>query len=252
MSGFDDPILNRLVRWGEAEPLVRAMILTSSRAVPGAPVDEFSDYDVILVLDDIRPFYEDAGWMVAFGQVLANYRDPLIRDGDHLRSAYVTQFDSGLKIDFTLLPSGLLRDIASSETLPPEFDAGYAILLDKDGLADGIRPPELPRLHPGGSDPDRFQRKARIFLPGRTVRGEMPSARRMGRRPACPGISHENGAPGPGAGMARADRTWLVSQDGAAWAWDESLASPGALGAAGRYIHGPHAEGEPGSLFPDF
>jgi len=92
-------VIEKLVRWGEEQPSVRAAILTSSRAIPQAHTDAFSDYDVILVLTDIHTFFADRTWLDAFGSVLALYRDPLIINRGFERSAYVTQYDDGLKID---------------------------------------------------------------------------------------------------------------------------------------------------------
>ncbi len=53
----------------------------------------------------------------------------------------VTQYADGLKIDFTLWPVTFFRRIATADALPAELDAGYRVLLDKDGLAAGLRPP---------------------------------------------------------------------------------------------------------------
>jgi aminoglycoside 6-adenylyltransferase len=134
-------MIDPLIQWAEQQPLVRAMLLTSTRAVPGAPTDLFSDYDVVLVLRDIRPFYADRAWLEAFGRVLALYRDPLIPDRGLERSGNVTQYEDGLKIDFSLWPVELLEKIAAEPHLPAELDAGYRILLDKDGLTKGLKPP---------------------------------------------------------------------------------------------------------------
>ena len=54
--------LASFVRWGEGTPLVRAMILTSTRTIPGGTADIFSDYDIILALNDVRPFFDERGW----------------------------------------------------------------------------------------------------------------------------------------------------------------------------------------------
>jgi aminoglycoside 6-adenylyltransferase len=138
----DEPeMLTRLAAWGEQHDSVRAMILTSTRAIPNAPLDEFSDYDVILILTDIRPFWESRAWMeAAFGRILAMYRDPILLDGEFEKSANVTQFEGDLRIDFSLWPIGLMRRIVI-EPLPDEFDAGYRVLLDKDHLTDALKPP---------------------------------------------------------------------------------------------------------------
>ena len=134
-------IIRQLQQWAAGEPLVRAVVLTSSRAIPRAHTDAFSDYDVILALTDIKPFYEDRAWLENFGSVLALYRDPLINDRGFQRSAFVTQYDDSLKIDFSLWPVGLLKTIVSEPQLTPEFDAGYKVLLDKDQITDGLGPP---------------------------------------------------------------------------------------------------------------
>lgn len=144
-NGFDrvsnEEVLQQLVQWADEQPSVRAVILTSSRAIPHAQTDAFSDYDVILALTDVKPFYENRNWLEAFGRVLALYRDPLILDRGFQRSAYVTQYEDSLKIDFSLWPVELLRQIVSEPQLTPEFDAGYQVLLDKDHLTDGLKPP---------------------------------------------------------------------------------------------------------------
>lgn len=134
-------IIQHLVQWAEKEPSVRAVVLTSSRAVPHARLDAFSDYDAIIALTEIEPFYENRAWLETFGPVLALYRDPLITDRGFQRSAFVTQYEDSLKIDFSLWPVELLKQIASEPQLPPEFDAGYRVLLDKDHLTDTLQLP---------------------------------------------------------------------------------------------------------------
>jgi len=138
-----DATIRRLIRWAAPRDAVRALLLTSTRAVPGAAVDARSDYDVILVARDIRPFAADRGWVADFGAVLVAYRDPLAPDPDHgiAQAGHVVQYADGLKIDFRLWPIALVRAIAGAPALPPELDAGYRVLLDKDGLAARLRPP---------------------------------------------------------------------------------------------------------------
>ena len=43
---------------------VRAMLLTSTGALGCAPVNALSDYDVMLVVEDVRPFFEDRSWLM--------------------------------------------------------------------------------------------------------------------------------------------------------------------------------------------
>lgn len=147
-----------LVRWGEDHNLVRAMLLTSTLAIPGYPIDELSDYDVILVTRDIRPFHEDRGWLRHFGDVLVAYWDQLHSDPDYgvERFGNVIQFAGGLKIDFTLWPLEMLERIAAAPALPDELDAGYRVLLDKDGLTAALRPPSYKAFIPAPPDAQAF------------------------------------------------------------------------------------------------
>jgi len=54
---FADDVVRQLIRWAEQQVAVRAMLLTSTRANSDASVDVLSDYDVVLVVEDIHPFY---------------------------------------------------------------------------------------------------------------------------------------------------------------------------------------------------
>lgn len=136
-------IFNKLIQWAEQHEAVRAMLLTSTRAVPNAKVDFLSDYDVILIVKDIHPFYEDRSWLENFGEVLVVYWDPIYPDPEHgiEKTANVTQYADGLKIDFTLWPVALFQKIVQAAALQAELDAGYRVLLDKDNLTRGMKPP---------------------------------------------------------------------------------------------------------------
>lgn len=138
---FDDLIIQKTIAWGEDKPDVRAMILTSTMAIPGGYRDALSDYDIILIVEDIHPYYKSRDWLEAFGTVLALYRDPILKDENIEHYGYVIQFDGGLKIDFTLWPVAMMQHIAHQAKLPEEFDAGYIVLLDKDGLTTHLQPP---------------------------------------------------------------------------------------------------------------
>src|SRR4030043_1519329 len=141
--------VDRLIEWANRKPDIRAVLLTSSRANPNETLDEFSDYDVIFVAEDIKRYLDDESWLEDFGKVLVLYRDPVeVRYGFE-RFIRVTQYESGLKIDFTLWPVGLLKHIIEMPELPDYIDDGYKVLLDKDGLTVGMKAPScrafLPR-----------------------------------------------------------------------------------------------------------
>jgi aminoglycoside 6-adenylyltransferase len=151
-------IIRRLTLWADRKDSVRAMLLTSTRANPAATVDVLSDYDAVLVVEDIRPFFEGRSWLGDFGEVLVAYWDPIYPDPDHgiEQTGNVIQYADGLKIDSTLWPVALARRIARAPALPDELDAGYAVLLDKDGLFDAMPPPSYGAYVPDRPDKETY------------------------------------------------------------------------------------------------
>jgi aminoglycoside 6-adenylyltransferase len=151
-----DKTLQRLIVWGEQRDEIRAMILNSTRSIPGAALDAFSDYDVILVVYDIRPFYEDRSWLGDFGSVLVVYRDPIALEHGHEQFAYITQYEDGIKIDFILWTVELLRKVALDDRLPDVLDVGYQVLLDKDCLTGGLKPATYKAHIPSPPDEQEY------------------------------------------------------------------------------------------------
>lgn len=125
-------VLEKLVAWGEARPKIRALILTSSLARPGGPVDILTDYDLILAVTNPEHFAQNDSWVFDYGI-------PMVRWGDDSTLLSLTTYFRGViyadyaKVDYTIWPDALLERIAEQEALPEELDEGYRILLDKDG-----------------------------------------------------------------------------------------------------------------------
>lgn len=157
---------NTIIQWAAARDTIRAALITSTRAIPGAPVDALSDYDVILIVQDLQPYVADRAWLQDFGDVLVVYWDPVRSDPffgiDH--TANVTQYAGGLKIDFNLWPVALFQRIVAAPALPAELDAGYRVLLDKDGLTDAMRPPTGMAYVPARPTPEIYQTQINDFL----------------------------------------------------------------------------------------
>lgn len=139
-----------IIKWATKKPEIRAALLTSTRAVPNAHVDALSDYDVILIVEDIYPFVSHREWLNDFGEVLVVYWDAIYPDPTFGIDccANVTQYSSGLKIDFTLWSVEFFQKIVAAPELPAEVDAGYQILLDKDGLTETMQPPSFKAYIP--------------------------------------------------------------------------------------------------------
>jgi aminoglycoside 6-adenylyltransferase len=156
---MEPDLLPAITAWARGCDAIRAALLTSTRAVPGARVDALSDYDVVLVVRDIGPFAADRSWIEDFGEVLVVYWDPVQPDPDfgidYLGN--VTQYASGLKIDFTVWPVAILQQVVAAPALPAELDAGYRVLLDKDELTADLRAPSGGAYIPARPTDQEFQ-----------------------------------------------------------------------------------------------
>lgn len=124
-----------------AQDDVRAAILTGSRAsVAGPEPDELSDYDLILFLDDPSVRVASDAWLSDFGDVLVWIPEQL-KHLDHDVPTRLVQYVAGHRIDFTLSTVEILRVLSILAELPPWLDAGYEVLVDKDGTSGTMVPP---------------------------------------------------------------------------------------------------------------
>jgi aminoglycoside 6-adenylyltransferase len=133
-------VLDRLTQWASTHALVRALLLESSRAYQQASVDAFSDFDVLLIVSAIRPFADGNAWLSDFGEPLVTFRDVHIEQGIETYARLVLYADH-TKIDYIIWPVALIRQVAERQELPDLLDWGCRVLLDKDGLANGLPAP---------------------------------------------------------------------------------------------------------------
>ena len=133
-------VIDNLLEWGTAHPLIRAMILTSSRTRPAGPVDLLSDYDLILAVSEVVPFAFDDAWISEYGK-------PMVRWGDQSEMYGLATYFRGVvyqnyvKIDYSIWTVELLARIEASGLLPDQLDVGYRVLLDKDQRTTGWKQP---------------------------------------------------------------------------------------------------------------
>jgi aminoglycoside 6-adenylyltransferase len=160
-------VVDKLVAWGTAHSLIRAMILTSSRTRPGGPVDLLSDYDLILAVSDVGRFAFDDAW-------LSDYGRPMVRWGDQGEIQGLTTFFRGVvyqnsvKIDYSIWPVELLERIAAEALLPDQLDVGYRVLLDKDQRTAGWKPPSYQAHIPARPTEAQYQALVEEFWWGTT------------------------------------------------------------------------------------
>ncbi|HSH81386.1 MAG TPA: aminoglycoside 6-adenylyltransferase [Herpetosiphonaceae bacterium] len=99
-----------------------------------------SDYDVIVVVSDLRPFSEDEAWLRWYGVPLVLLRDSHMRDGIAAQ-VWLVLYEDSTKIDYTICPVVYLEEALAAPQLDEGLDVGYRVLVDKDGLTGALKPP---------------------------------------------------------------------------------------------------------------
>ena len=107
---------------------VEAVAMSGSRTDTKAPKDEFQDYDVVYVVDDLDNLTSDLSWLDQFGTRIIEQHNVL---GN--RRLYLMLFEDGNRIDLTLCPTEYIQEWVDSE-------AGFTILEDKKGLFEPYFP----------------------------------------------------------------------------------------------------------------
>ena len=107
---------------------VDAVALSGSRTDTKAPKDEFQDYDVVYVVDDIDNLTSDLSWLDQFGKRVIEQEVAL----GH-RHLYLMLFEDGNRIDLTLCPQEHIQEWVDSE-------AGFIVLEDEKGLFEAYLP----------------------------------------------------------------------------------------------------------------
>ncbi len=142
-----DPVEAKVVEWVASAPDVRAALLIGSRGSPQGARDGLSDHDFVLFLEPGSRLPERDDWLEEFGQPLIVFRETGEHRGEPVPTRLV-QYRGGNRIDFTLSRIELLRRIAEQESLPDWLAAGYRVLLDRDGIAERLRPPSAAAYVP--------------------------------------------------------------------------------------------------------
>ena len=117
-----EPEMLRLILQTAETLQVEAVAMSGSRTNPKAPKDEFQDYDVVYVVDDLDNLTSDLSWLDQFGKRIIEQEVAL----DH-RRLYLMLFEDGNRIDLTLCPKEHIKEWVESE-------ADFTVLEDTKGL----------------------------------------------------------------------------------------------------------------------
>ena len=107
---------------------VKAVAMSGSRTDTKAPKDEFQDYDVVYVVDDLDILTSDLSWLDQFGKRIIEQEITL----GH-RCLYLMLFEDENRIDLTLCPKEYIQEWVDSE-------GNFEVIKDDKGLFESYLP----------------------------------------------------------------------------------------------------------------
>ena len=105
-----------------------AVALSGSRINPQTQKDEFQDYDVVYIVENLEELISDLSWLDQFGNRLIEQHNVL----EH-RHLYLMLFEDGNRIDLTLCPKEHIQEWVDSES-------NFEIIKDDKGLFEDYLP----------------------------------------------------------------------------------------------------------------
>ena len=123
----DTEMMNLILQIAESLQ-VEAVALSGSRVDIHSLRDEFQDYDVVYIVENLNDLLSDLSWLDQFGMRLIEQHNVL----GH-RRLYLMLFEDGNRIDLTLCPKEHIQEWVHSE-------ANFKVIKDDKGLFDSYIP----------------------------------------------------------------------------------------------------------------
>src|SRR5687768_4256374 len=101
-----EEITKLLIDFAKHDERVRAVLLNGSRANPLAIVDEYQDFDIVFIVNQVRDFTVDHEWVNVFGEIIIRQLpdEMVIGERAHDGFGYLLLFTDGNRVDLTLFP----------------------------------------------------------------------------------------------------------------------------------------------------
>lgn len=133
-------ILTGLIKLGESTDQMKAGIIIGSRARTERPADEYSDIDVVLLVDDIEFFIQSDEWLNKLGKYHISFNEYTVANGKERRVFFDNAFDA----DFIFLKANDIGRIEKDNDLKAIISRSYRVLFEKIGFDGVLRRMVLP------------------------------------------------------------------------------------------------------------
>jgi aminoglycoside 6-adenylyltransferase len=143
-----DLALVAAVAWAQARADVRALVLVGSLARTDTPADEWSDVDLVALVDDPAVYLDDGRWVSELGRPILTFLEPAAVGGIIERRVLL---EGGVDVDVVPVPAAGAEERLRSNEISPVLRRGFRVLHDELGIAPRLEEavawapaPELP------------------------------------------------------------------------------------------------------------
>ena len=132
----EQELISQILHIANTNDLIRAVLLTGSRANPNAVKDRLMDFDVTYIVTQIDSFLRDKDWIDVFGErlILQLPEEMTIGEKDKCAFHYLMLLKDGNRIDLTVFPKDKMKTQFRKDSLS-------IVLLDKDEVFGELAPP---------------------------------------------------------------------------------------------------------------
>jgi len=133
-------MLSQILHWAEKQTGIRSILMVGSRANNGKQ-DNLSDYD-LSIFGNQFDFIAQDDWLNGISAQTICIHEKFYW-GDWQIPTRLVLFENHAKVDFSFHPLSLLENMVSTKKLNQTYDAGYQVLLDKDGITGQLPKPSF-------------------------------------------------------------------------------------------------------------
>lgn len=120
-------LLNKITSFCEKSEKVTALILIGSQARTELHADQYSDLDLVMIVNDIDHFVLSNDWVEEIGKYHISFVEPTI-DGQKEKRIL---FDKALDVDFVLVSAQSAQAVLASNNAMSILSKGYRFLVNK-------------------------------------------------------------------------------------------------------------------------
>lgn len=125
--GKYEELFEKIKKFAEEEDKIKSMVLFGSRARSIKKADDYSDYDIIFFVDDIKYFTEKDEWLKEISDYYISFVEHTAVQ-DYERRIF---FDDAMDMDFIFYNAADAERITNDPIIKAWYSRGYRIIVDK-------------------------------------------------------------------------------------------------------------------------